>query len=207
MFLNRVPGGNFLVRTFLKNNMIFTEGSKGDTAYILTEGKVEISGRVGGRKKVFAHLKPVSIFGEMALFLEDQSRTASAMALEDCKVVVLNRYDIEDAISQSPQVIATIVEVLVARLKTTTKQALKVPNVFIGLCRMFEVMADNGMRQVRYESLVRHMAETFLVEPGVIEQHLERLAKDGLVTIRVTETSARFVTLNRTDFLAAVTAG
>lgn len=205
MYLNRVPRGNFLVKTFLKNNVIFNEGSKGDTAYILTEGKVEISGRVSGRKKVFAVLRPVSIFGEMALFLDDSARTATAMALEDCKAVVITRYDLEEYLEKSPQVINTIVDVLVHRLKATTKQSLKVPNVPLGIIKILDLMNINGLKRIRLESAVRHMADTFLVTTEEVEHHLEKLAADGHISIVTDENSARHIVINHEDFLTAVT--
>ena len=103
--MKRVSQGSFLQRTVLKHNVLFTEGSKGDEAYILTEGKIEISGTVAGRKKVFAVLSPVSMFGEMALFLEKHARTATAIALEDAKVVVLHGDDLESYIQTAPPAI------------------------------------------------------------------------------------------------------
>ena len=58
--MKRVSQGSFLQRSVLKHNVIFTEGSRGDEAYLLVDGKVEISGSVDGRKKVFAVLQPVA---------------------------------------------------------------------------------------------------------------------------------------------------
>ena len=104
--MKRVSQGSFLQRSVLKHNVIFTEGSRGDEAYLLVDGKVEISGSVDGRKKVFAVLQPVAMFGEMAVFLEDHGRTATAIALEDCKLVVLNRDDLQGYIDSSPPAIS-----------------------------------------------------------------------------------------------------
>ena len=132
--MKQVSHGNYLMRNVLKHNVVFNEGTRGDAAYILTEGKIEISGIIEGHKKVFAILKPISIFGEMALFLDDNTRTATAIALEDSKVIVVTSDDLEQFMRESPKVISSIITVLVGRLKTTTKKAMKVPSTAWAWC-------------------------------------------------------------------------
>lgn len=181
--MKRVSQGSFLQRTVLKHNVIFTEGSKGDEAYLLVDGKVEISGSVDGRKKVFAVLQPVSIFGEMALFLEDQGRTATAVALEDSKVVVLNRDDLEGYINNAPPAISAMLNVMVTRLKSTTKKALRAPNVPLGIVRILDLFSLNGKNEVFYDSAVRHMSDIFVCSAATIEGYLQGLAGQGHITI------------------------
>jgi CRP-like cAMP-binding protein len=181
MFLK--GGSGYLVKTFLKHHVIFTEGSKGEQAYVLLEGRVEISGEVNGRKKVFAVLKPVSIFGEMALFLDDQSRTATAVAMDDCKVVIINRYDLEKYIEESPQIVSTILNVLVHRLKLATKKALQVPNVPLSVCRILDLFAKTGQMELPLDPAVRTLSDIFLVDSQQIQGVLNKLSGDGLVSI------------------------
>ena len=57
---------NFIVREFETSDVIFSEGSPGDTAYVLKAGRVEIFTRTNGKKIVLAELTPITIFGEMA---------------------------------------------------------------------------------------------------------------------------------------------
>ncbi|MDK2954705.1 MAG: family transcriptional regulator, cyclic receptor protein [Desulfovibrionales bacterium] len=176
-------GSGYLVKSFLKHHVIFTEGSKGEEAYVLLEGRVEISGSINGRKKVFAVLKPVSIFGEMALFLGDQARTATAVAMDDCKVVIINSYDLEKYIEQSPQIVATILNVLVSRLKVATKRALQVPNLHISVCRIFDLFAKTGQMEIPYDHAVRIISDVFLVNASQLQDFLKQLAADGLISI------------------------
>ena len=61
----------------------------------------------------------------MALFLDDNMRTATAIALEDSKVIEVTKDDLDEFMRASPKVIASIITVLVSRLKTTTKKAMK----------------------------------------------------------------------------------
>lgn len=181
--MKRVSQGSFLQRTVLKHNVIFSEGSKGDEAYILVDGKVEISGNVDGRKKVFAVLQPVSIFGEMALFLENHGRTATAIALEDSKVVVLNGDDLDGYIQTAPPAIQAMLNVMVTRLKNTTKKALRAPNVPMGIVRILDLFETNGKSEILYDSAVRQLADIFVCSTTTIEGYLQGLATQGHIAI------------------------
>lgn len=177
--MKRVSQGSFLQRSVLKHNVVFTEGSKGDEAFILTEGKIEISGSVDGRKKVFAVLTPVSMFGEMSLILESHARTATAIALEDSKVVVLNRDDLDGYIATAPAAIQAMLNVLVSRLKSTTQKALRAPNVPMGIVRVLDLFETNGKTDILYDSAVRQLADIFVCSPSTIEGYLQGLANQG----------------------------
>lgn len=195
--MKRVSQGSFLQRTVLKHNVIFTEGSKGEEAYILVEGKVEISGNVDGRKKVFAVLQPVSIFGEMSLFLENHGRTATAIALEDSKVVVLNGDDLEGYISSAPPTIQAILNVMVTRLKNTTKKALRAPNVPMGIVRILDLFETNGKTEILYDSAVRNLSDIFVCSASTIEGYLQGLVTQGHLSIDVSGASGPAATGRR----------
>ncbi len=202
--MQQTKSAGYLVKTFLKHNVIFTEGSRGEHAYVLTQGRVEISGMVSGRKKVFAVLKPISIFGEMALFLDNQQRTATAMALEDCKVVVINKYDLDQFIHSSPPIVATIMNVLVHRLKTATQKALLCPNVPLGICRILDLFALNGVTDIVYEPAIRHMSDVFVATPAQIENYLGNLEAKGLLAVEEREGGARHIVIKQQKFMEAV---
>lgn len=202
--MKQVSRGSYLMRNVLKHNVVFNEGAKGDAAYILTEGKIEISGIVEGHKKVFAILKPISIFGEMALFLDEGARTATAIALEDSKVIVVTKDDLQEFMRDSPKVIASIITVLVSRLKSTTKKAMKVPSTGMGVVRILDLFANNGMTSVNYDLAVKSLAETFVTTPERIEQYVHGLADQGLVAVGRNEHDTRVIRIREKHLLHAV---
>jgi CRP-like cAMP-binding protein len=202
--LKQVSRGNYLMRNVLKYNLVFNEGSKGDAAYILTEGKIEISGTIEGRKKVFAILKPISIFGEMALFLNDGVRTATALALEDSKVIVVTRDDLDEFMSKSPKVIASIINVLVNRLKTTTRKALKTPSVGLGVVRILDLFSTCGKQELKYDATIKTLAETFVTTPERIEKYIQGLADQELLAVGRDAMDTRIIRIRERDMLAAV---
>jgi len=66
---------------YRKYDLIFTEGSPGDCAYMIDEGRIAI---IAEKNIHLAILSTNAIFGEMAL-IDEEVRTATAFALEDCQ--------------------------------------------------------------------------------------------------------------------------
>lgn len=182
--MKQVSKGNYLSKTLLKHNVVFSEGQRGDSAFILTKGKIEISGTVDGRKKVFAILSPISLFGEMALILEEGTRTATAIALEDSEVIVFTRDDLDDFMKDAPQVISSVLTVLVSRLKSTTKKAMRVPSVPMSIVRMLDIMANNGTMNLKYDHLVRMVSEMMVTSPETVEKYLLGIVEKGIIEIK-----------------------
>lgn len=194
---------SFLVRNFLKYSVIFGEGTKGDSAYLLKEGRVEISKMMDGKKKVFAILKPVSMFGEMAILLGDEKRTATAVALEDSKVVEIKKDDFEDYVRQSPAMISTLLNVLVHRLKTATAKSLRVPNLFLGICNILSLYGKHGMRSLNYLDTLNILSASFNTNKESIDKALQMLEEAKLIEFRMNDQRERTVYLLETEDLAA----
>ena len=106
---------------FKKGEVIFLEGSQGESAYIIESGKVEISDWGEGHKRVLGVLKENDIFGEMGL-IDGLPRSATAMALEDSEVYVLDRSTFDILSRQNPEIVMPIFKVLSSRLRETMKQ-------------------------------------------------------------------------------------
>lgn len=204
MPLKRVSQGNFLSRTMLKHNVVFHQGSRGDAAYILIRGKIEISGTVDERKKVFAIINPISIFGEMALFLDDQTRTATATALEDSEVIVVTRDDLDDYMRTAPQVISSILTVLVSRLKTTTKKAMRVPSVPMGIVRTLDLFAANGCMDLEHGHAVRTLMETLVAPREKVEGYIANMASQGFLSLAKNDKGKLMIHINHVDLLNQV---
>ena len=69
---------------------IVTEGEEADAAYIITEGRCQVSKLVQGHTNLVRELSPGDVFGEMAIF-SSQPRTATVEAIEDVTVMVVKR--------------------------------------------------------------------------------------------------------------------
>ena len=107
---------------YRKYDLIFTEGSPGDCAYMIDKGRIAIiSGKnIHGKHKGLAVLSTDAIFGEMALIDEDV-RTATAFALEDCQLSVITPKTLHYLMENEPLTLGPLLGVLSQRLRQTTK--------------------------------------------------------------------------------------
>ncbi|GHV62203.1 Crp/Fnr family transcriptional regulator [Spirochaetia bacterium] len=108
-------------RSYPASSMIFAEGEKGDELYIIQKGSVKIAKIVDNNEMLLAVLRTGDIFGEMAL-LEAKPRAASAVAYNDCQVLVVNRANFEQMIAAQPQIIARLTTLLADRIWLIYKQ-------------------------------------------------------------------------------------
>ena len=103
----RVPSGTQLLR----------EGELGDGLYIVEEGTVEIEVSLGGTSgRTLAKLGPGDLVGEMAV-LEEQPRSAAAVARTDAVVWFLPRQDVLDMIRECPDLALRLLRELSRRLR------------------------------------------------------------------------------------------
>ena len=107
---------------YKKYDLIFTEGSPGDCAYMIDEGRIAIIAEknIHGKHKVLAILSTNAIFGEMAL-IDEEVRTATAFALEDCQLSVITPKTLHYLIEKEPLILGPLLGVLSQRLRQTTK--------------------------------------------------------------------------------------
>jgi CRP-like cAMP-binding protein len=117
------PSGRQRLRrreAFYKGKVIFEEGARGDYAYYIEKGRVEVSVRSGTHRVVVSTLGVGEIFGEMAL-LSNQPRTASVTAIEDTTVTIISESELKAKVSQlGDVVIRSLFFLLIDRLKKAT---------------------------------------------------------------------------------------
>lgn len=109
------------VRKYPKGTMIFSENQSGADMFIIQSGEVAISKVVEGNEVTLAILKKGDMFGEMAL-LENKPRSASAIAHENCTLMVVNRKNFDQMVATQPQLIARLTITFSERLWALHRQ-------------------------------------------------------------------------------------
>jgi len=89
--------------------------------FIIQKGSVKITKVMGNNEVLLAVLKAGDIFGEMAL-LENKPRGATAVAYDDCEVMMINRANFEQMIQTQPQLIVKVTTLLADRVWLIYKQ-------------------------------------------------------------------------------------
>jgi CRP-like cAMP-binding protein len=103
------------LRNYPRGTMIFCECQTGHDMFIIQEGQVKITKVVNDNEVILAVLKKGEFFGEMAL-LENKPRSASAIAFEDCRLMVVNRSNFDNMVQTQSQLVARLTMTLSDRL-------------------------------------------------------------------------------------------
>ena len=109
------------IRRYPKNTMVFCEDQSGQDMFIIQEGQIKISKVVEGNEVILAVLKKGEFFGEMAL-LENKPRSASAVAHDACRLMVVNRENFDQMVATQPQMISRLTTMLADRLWSMYRQ-------------------------------------------------------------------------------------
>ncbi|MGE3758864.1 MAG: cyclic nucleotide-binding domain-containing protein, partial [Pseudobdellovibrionaceae bacterium] len=110
------------VQSFEPGDTIFREGETGDCAYIIEEGRVQISIEKNGEPFPVSRLGAGEIFGEMSL-LDGLSRSASVTALENCKLCIVSKEQLFDRIDTADPVVRLLISVLIKRMRVANAKA------------------------------------------------------------------------------------
>jgi CRP/FNR family transcriptional regulator, cyclic AMP receptor protein len=109
-------------RSVKRGTTIFGRGDSGTALFAIYSGTVKISApSAEGKGAVFNLISEGAIFGEIAV-LDGLPRTADAVALTDCELMVIERRDFVALIRERAEFAIKLIEVLCRRLRQTTGQ-------------------------------------------------------------------------------------
>lgn len=106
--------------TFPAGTSIFREGDPGGIMYVIRSGKVELSIYDEDRQRVvLATFEDGDFFGELSL-LDQAPRSATATALTDTEVLVIDRLDLRLLFAEKPDAALDVISALGNRLRQTS---------------------------------------------------------------------------------------
>lgn len=109
-------------RRVKRGTTIFDKGDPGTALFAVHAGTVKIGvPSADGREAVFNLMREGEIFGEIAL-LDGRPRTAGAVAMTDCELMVIERRDFLALVHEYPDVALKLIEVLCARLRLQSER-------------------------------------------------------------------------------------
>lgn len=92
---------------FKAGELVFAEGDAPTCAYLIEAGRIEISTTQLGEPRVLAELGPGMLLGEMAV-LDDSTRTASARALTDCRLIPIDKAQFAERLANADPVVRAL---------------------------------------------------------------------------------------------------
>jgi uncharacterized membrane protein len=103
---------------------IFSRGDAGDSFYVVSHGKVELSMETTtGERRVLGSAGPGEFFGELSL-LDGGARSADAIAVEDSRAVEIDRSDLTELFRVHPSAALDVLSVTGQRLRETNRALL-----------------------------------------------------------------------------------
>jgi CRP/FNR family cyclic AMP-dependent transcriptional regulator len=178
-------------RHFPKDAVIFFENDEGDSFFMILEGRIKVT-ILGddGREVILSMLAAGDFFGEMAL-LDDEPRSATAIAVEETDLLSLQRSDFEGVVATKTSISAALIKVLSARLRRANHQisTLALLDVYGRVARVLMDMAREEGRRLRDGRMAFRRAthQEIANRIGTTRETVTRMMKDlerqGLVQV------------------------
>jgi CRP-like cAMP-binding protein len=104
-------------RRYAAGEQIFHIGSPGQSLMAVCSGTVRITfPSIKGKEIILSDLTASEVFGEMSL-LDGNERSADAMALTNCELMILERHHTVSFLEKNPQICLKLLNVLCGRLR------------------------------------------------------------------------------------------
>jgi CRP/FNR family transcriptional regulator, cyclic AMP receptor protein len=131
------------VRAFPKRSIIVSEGDETDSLYVMLAGKARVFvADDKGREVQLNQLGPGEYFGEVTL--DGGPRSASVMALEDCRCAVVKRAELTPFLEKNPELALHVVRKLARRVRDLTDnvRSLALMDVYGRVARLLLELAE-----------------------------------------------------------------
>ena len=177
------------IRVFKPGEIIFSEYEPGDTFYLIKSGRVKLIKHTGEFERTLDILQPTEIFGEMAI-LENSPRSATAIAIDEVKVLELNAQNFELLILGNPQIGLKLLRIFSRRIYDSKRRfmILALPDPQSKIADVF-LMLDETQPNIDRTDSRREFQTT-----------IEDIAHwAGMSVHQARETLSHFVTQNRLE--------
>jgi CRP/FNR family transcriptional regulator, cyclic AMP receptor protein len=131
------------VRSYPKNAIIVTESDESDSLYVMLSGKARVYvSDAKGKEVLLNQIGPGEYFGEVTL--DGGPRSASVMAVEDCRCAVMRGADLAVFIERNPGFALHLVRKLAHRVRELTDnvRSLALMDVYGRVARLLLELAE-----------------------------------------------------------------
>ena len=109
------------VRLVKAGDRIFSEGTFGDSIFLVTSGSVKLTVRIYTVEMVLTTLTDDDLFGELT-FLTGRMRTISAVADTDCVLKEFDQLLMVEAITENPSIVECLNDLYLSRFSDTLRR-------------------------------------------------------------------------------------
>jgi CRP-like cAMP-binding protein len=141
-------------KVFRSGEIIFCEFEPGDDFYLIMSGHVRITKVLADKEKSLDVFQAGDIFGEMAI-LEQQPRSATAIAQDEVKALVFNRQNFELLLKSNPEIAIKLLKTFARRIYDAKRQLqvltfsepdVRLADVFVLLAEKHGALGDEASK-------------------------------------------------------------
>jgi CRP-like cAMP-binding protein len=157
--------------------IIIQENDLGETAYVITQGQVEVTKALQGQKVHLAYLEAGETFGEMSM-IDEKPRSATVTAVTETLVSEIRRDDFFESFQTNPKVALQLLKVLFERLREADARILDLQKAEPQQALVPEVLAL-GQPTITLEGVTPRAAAALPVTPFQITQLPFRIGRES----------------------------
>ncbi len=171
-----------LVRKHPAGTVLFREGDRGQTMYVIRAGKVNIQKHIGTDEITLAVLGPGEFFGEMAL-LEGLPRSAGATVAEDALLIELEQNAFAAMVRRNGEIALRVMRRLSSRLREADRQiqALMSRSAAARALTLLESAVARGTRTLPDDVVPDALLKRVGLQPDEARRVLRTFQRSGLL--------------------------
>jgi membrane protein len=167
-------------RTYEKGSIIFNEGDSGNEMFYVLSGRVCLEKVSCQVKKILAEMEAGQYFGEMAALI-NAPRIATARALEDCHLAVIDGNTFSNLVRESRDVGMVMLKEFSRRLKNSNTALDELTNLWT---RMIIVIHFMYHTPANIEEQLPRLVQLTKKEPAEIIDLINELTHQGICVIK-----------------------
>lgn len=172
-------------KTYDKGDMVYMEGDKGGTLFVLHTGRVKIS-RINssGKEQVIRVVGPGEFMGELSLF-SSLPLTDNAQVLEKCTMCVIEGSKLKDLMAKYASITFKVMDELSKRLEKaeTLIEAINLSSVEQRLAQTLISMAE-GKKEVILNITKGDLASQLGMSQETLSRKLTAFQDEGLIKLK-----------------------
>jgi CRP-like cAMP-binding protein len=179
------------VERYSAGHEIFAKGSPGQSMMAVLRGTVKMSSvSAEGKEIVFNIMHPGDCFGEIAL-LDGAERSADAIAMSDCELLVLDRRDFMPILKNNADICLILLRILCQRVRQTSEQVEDMlfrhleSRIAKALLHLAESADLHGVRGLSVDLRLsqRELGNIAGGSRESVNKHLQNMHKAGLIEL------------------------
>lgn len=174
-------------RTYAKGSVIVNEGDEGNALFVILSGAVKTYlCDEKGKEVVLSTQGPGEYFGDLALF-DGTPRSASVAAMEPCKLMVISKGLLKEALAEKPEIALVLLKGLAIRVRGLTEnvRTLALLDVFGRLVRtLYTLAADReGILIVEQKLTQQELANRIGASREMVGRIMHDLVEGGYIEV------------------------